>query len=107
MYILLTGSLPFYDEDEYNMKTAICTSKFDETSQAWNELSLPAQHLIKSLLQVDPKKRITAQQLVEHPWLSVNQVPRKKFKIVGAKPGSLLWDSKRVTIYLESFEKHL
>lgn len=32
---------------------------------------LSAKDLVSALLQVDPKKRMTAEQALKHPWISV------------------------------------
>lgn len=58
IFILLTGNMPYYDDDEAKMTLSICESEFDQTSEEWKSLSENAQDLIVSLLQVDPAKRL-------------------------------------------------
>lgn len=36
----------------------------------WSAVSDSAKDLISKLLVVDPKKRLTAEQVLEHPWVS-------------------------------------
>lgn len=36
---------------------------------AWNHVSNAAKQVVKNLLMVDPSKRLTANELVHHPWL--------------------------------------
>lgn len=53
--IMLTSSLSF----------VLQSGKYDTPS--W--LSEESKELISFMLQVDPKRRVTINQLVEHPWL--------------------------------------
>jgi maternal embryonic leucine zipper kinase len=43
------------------------SGRYDEPE--W--LSVGSKRLIKSMLQVDPKKRITVDKLVCHPWVTL------------------------------------
>jgi serine/threonine protein kinase len=54
MYILLTGYLPFYEEDEKALIKRIKTGKFDTSFPEWKVMSDEAKDLISSLLQVNP-----------------------------------------------------
>lgn len=70
----LCGFPPFYgdEDDEVFDKILACDYKF--TSPYWDKISASAKDLIKQLLQVDPKKRLTAEQALEHKWLSEKNV---------------------------------
>jgi len=37
--------------------------------QAWQHISKPAKHLVRHLLQQDPKKRMSLQEALVHPWI--------------------------------------
>lgn len=50
IFILLTGDVPYYDDDDEKMTNNIFKGSFDESYSDWNEISVDAQHLIKSLL---------------------------------------------------------
>lgn len=47
--------------------TMFQSGRYDEPE--W--LSVGSKRLIKSMLQVDPKKRITVDKLVCHPWVTL------------------------------------
>merc|ERR1712091_18315 len=38
--------------------------------ERWNSISPEATKFIKSLLEVDPAKRLSAQEALEHPWIA-------------------------------------
>ncbi|XP_052814411.1 maternal embryonic leucine zipper kinase-like isoform X1 [Mya arenaria] len=65
LYALLCGYLPFDDENIPQLYKKIQSGKYDTPS--W--LSLESKELIASMLQVDPKRRITVGHLMSHPWL--------------------------------------
>ncbi|KAM3936788.1 calcium/calmodulin-dependent protein kinase type IV-like [Leptodactylus fuscus] len=70
-YILLCGFEPFFDArgDQY-MYSRILTCDFEFMSPWWDEISLNAKHLVKKLIVLDPKKRLTASQALHHPWVT-------------------------------------
>jgi calcium/calmodulin-dependent protein kinase I len=71
MYILLCGFPPFYDENNAALFASIKRGIFDFPSPYWDGISDVAKDLICRLLVVDPKKRYTAEQVLNHSWVSV------------------------------------
>ncbi|KAG0497060.1 hypothetical protein HPP92_001751 [Vanilla planifolia] len=69
LYILLCGVPPFWAETEKGIFDAILQGEIDFTSAPWPFISPSAKDLIRKMLTKDPKKRITASQVLEHPWL--------------------------------------
>lgn len=65
-YTLLSGSLPFDDDDEDVMKSLIMAGKFNIP----NFLSNEAQDLISKILQQDPKARPSIENILSHPWFT-------------------------------------
>ncbi|XP_057336554.1 maternal embryonic leucine zipper kinase-like [Microplitis mediator] len=79
LYALLCGFLPFDDSNIDSLYKKILSGKFDEPR--W--LSGNSKCLIRAMLQTDPKKRITIEELCNHPWVvntnnSSTFVPTKK-----------------------------
>ncbi|KAI9916300.1 hypothetical protein PsorP6_018169 [Peronosclerospora sorghi] len=85
LYILLCGSHHF---DPYNnltdeefqhdasvltcipclyIRTRILKGRFGTRSRAWHSISPSAQDLIRKLLEIDPDKRPSAEQALQHP----------------------------------------
>lgn len=69
LYILLSGVPPFWAETEKGIFDAILQGDIDFDSQPWPSISNGAKDLVRKMLTQDPKKRITAAQVLEHPWL--------------------------------------
>lgn len=69
LYILLSGQPPFYDDDNFELFEKIKKCKYDITSPGWNNVSAEAKDLLKKLLVADPDKRLTGEQIRNHPWI--------------------------------------
>ena len=65
LYAMLSGTVPFKGNDLHELHDLIMIGKFNTI----NDISYDAQHLIKCLLEIDPKKRITINNILNHPWL--------------------------------------
>ncbi|OIW06238.1 hypothetical protein TanjilG_28763 [Lupinus angustifolius] len=69
LYILLCGVPPFWAETEKGIFEAILEGELDLDSAPWPSISAAAKDLIRKMLNFDPKKRITASDALEHPWM--------------------------------------
>nr|CAD1844791.1 unnamed protein product [Ananas comosus var. bracteatus] len=78
LYILLCGVPPFWAETEKGIFDAILQGNVDLSSSPWPSISASAKDLIRKMLTRDPKKRITAAQALEHPWLREDGVASDK-----------------------------
>ncbi|KAK9986755.1 hypothetical protein SO802_031706 [Lithocarpus litseifolius] len=69
LYILLCGVPPFWAETEQGVAQAIIRSVVDFKRDPWPRVSDNAKDLVKKMLDPDPKRRLTAQDVLDHPWL--------------------------------------
>ncbi|KAF3437792.1 hypothetical protein FNV43_RR20548 [Rhamnella rubrinervis] len=69
LYILLCGVPPFWAETEQGVALAILRGVIDFKREPWPQISDSAKSLVRQMLQPDPTKRLTAQQVLEHSWL--------------------------------------
>ncbi|CAL9067215.1 calcium-dependent protein kinase 10-like [Musa acuminata AAA Group] len=69
LYILLCGVPPFWAETEQGVARAILRGAIDFQREPWPQVSESAKSLVKQMLDPDPKRRLTAQQVLEHSWL--------------------------------------
>lgn len=70
LYILLCGYPPFYDESDAVLFEIIMKGKFDFDERYWRDISKEAKSLIRNMLHVDPRKRLTTEQVLSHPWIT-------------------------------------
>ena len=85
MYTLLCGYPPFYEENNTLLFKMIEAGKYQFDSPYWDDVSDNAKNLIDQLLQVNPKKRLTAEQLLAHPWIVGDSTPRKELSTFNDK----------------------
>ena len=69
LFILLSGSPPFYDEDNFQLFEKIKACKYDFSASSWSLVSDEAKDFISKLLVADPKQRLQGQAIMEHPWI--------------------------------------
>jgi len=69
MYTLLCGFPPFYDDSVDILTEKVAKGEYTFLSPWWDPVSTSAKHLITKMLDVDPKKRYTIDQVLEHPWI--------------------------------------
>ncbi|TFK56415.1 CAMK/CAMKL/AMPK protein kinase [Heliocybe sulcata] len=71
LYVMLAGRLPFEDDDVQALFTKISQGQYHMPSY----LSADARGLIAGMLAVDPVKRITVPEILQHPFFTTD-LPR-------------------------------
>ncbi|XP_038065822.1 myosin light chain kinase A-like [Patiria miniata] len=69
-YMLLSGYPPFTGRDEDSLYEAIRKGELDFSGAVWKKVSSEAKNAIQGLLTVDPAHRLTASELLHHPWIT-------------------------------------
>ncbi|KAH9651760.1 calcium-dependent protein kinase 33 [Citrus sinensis] len=69
LYILLCGVPPFWADTDEGIFEEIRKGEIDFQIDPWPVISSSAKELVRRMLTQDPKKRVTAAQVLEHPWL--------------------------------------
>ncbi|KAK7253071.1 hypothetical protein RIF29_37477 [Crotalaria pallida] len=69
LYILLSGVPPFWAENEQGIFDAILRGHIDFASDPWPSISTNAKDLVKKMLRADPKERLSAVDVLGHPWM--------------------------------------
>ena len=73
LFTMLSGSVPFQSYSREASAAAIMQrireGEFSFSARQWDLVSSKAKSVIKGLLTVDPKQRITMSELLSHPWV--------------------------------------
>jgi 5'-AMP-activated protein kinase catalytic alpha subunit len=69
LFCILTGKLPFDDENLKQLYKKITKGKYLIPSS----LSPLAKDLMQSILNVDPEKRFNIEQILSHPWCNLTK----------------------------------
>uniref|UniRef100_A0A8C9VYK5 non-specific serine/threonine protein kinase n=1 Tax=Scleropages formosus TaxID=113540 RepID=A0A8C9VYK5_SCLFO len=83
LYTMLTGFTPFAngpDDTPEEILARIGSGKFSLTGGYWNSVSAEAKDLVSKMLHVDPHQRLTAAQVLRHPWI-VHRDQLPKFQL--------------------------
>jgi serine/threonine protein kinase len=76
LYVMLFGELPFRGANFGQTMHKVMNEEIDYESKQWTNITSEGKELISKLLVKDPKKRMTAEQAIKHPWI-LNHVKRK------------------------------
>ncbi|CAI9091424.1 OLC1v1026457C1 [Oldenlandia corymbosa var. corymbosa] len=72
VYILLSGVPPFWAESEQGIFEQVLHGDLDFASDPWPSISESAKDLVKKMLVRDPKRRLTAHEVLRHPWVQID-----------------------------------
>ena len=71
LYFMLCGKVPFNGKNEKELFENIHKGKYDLESYPWGIISENAKDLIKKLLILDTKKRLSAEEALKHSWFNI------------------------------------
>lgn len=71
VYVLLIGTMPFDDKNTEILMEQIMKGRYRTDQAVWAHLSSNAKHFLQSLLQVNPDRRLSAKEALEHPWVAM------------------------------------
>lgn len=69
VFILLVGYMPFSGE-EMHVRQSIKEGRTNQKPEKWKGVSHAAKAFVKKLLEVDPEKRMSAEEALQHSWIS-------------------------------------
>ncbi|XP_027795178.1 ribosomal protein S6 kinase alpha-2 isoform X2 [Marmota flaviventris] len=91
LYTMLAGFTPFAngpDDTPEEILARIGSGKYALSGGNWDSISDAAKDVVSRMLHVDPQQRLTAVQVLKHPWivnrefLSQNQLSRQDVHLV-------------------------
>ena len=68
MYILLTGKIPFYGENDQEIANRILKKKIDVENERWAGISPEAKDLVLRMLARKVNERIKIPEILKHTW---------------------------------------
>ncbi len=69
LYTLLCGFPPFYDESIQVLTEKVARGQYTFLSPWWDDISKSAQDLVSHLLTVNPDRRYSIEEFLNHPWI--------------------------------------
>merc|ERR1712113_965870 len=77
MYVLLCGYPPFFGETDAEVLSKVRLGNFSFNAADWKNISEDAKDLIRNLLKMNPKERLTAEAALQHKWID-QKAPKAK-----------------------------
>ena len=68
-YIILCGYPPFNGRDNDETHRCVMRGKYCFPSEEWKDISRDAMDFIYRLLQMDPRRRMSEEHALNHPWI--------------------------------------
>jgi len=81
MYTMLCGYHPFISDNMSELFSIIKRGRYAFPSEEWSDISDSAKDLIGKLLEMNPKKRLTATEALRHPWVAGKAPAKPMIKI--------------------------
>ncbi|CAI7739474.1 unnamed protein product, partial [Closterium sp. NIES-53] len=75
---MLTGRVPFAGKDradEEGLRRSILRGAINFSAPAWAPVSAGARDLVRRMLEVDPRRRLKAAEVLQHPWVLGLELP--------------------------------
>ncbi|GJP82573.1 hypothetical protein CLOP_g12816 [Closterium sp. NIES-67] len=69
---MLTGRVPFAGKDRADaegLRRSILRGAINFSAPAWAPVSAGARDLVRRMLEVDPRRRLKAAEVLQHPWV--------------------------------------
>ncbi|XP_064209683.1 serine/threonine-protein kinase Chk2 isoform X1 [Anguilla rostrata] len=83
LFVCLSGYPPFHTEEiGMSVRDQITKGCYRFIPSIWAKVSEQAKDLVKKLLVVDPKKRLTIEEALQHPWMQDEQMKATAFEVM-------------------------
>lgn len=76
-YNMLSGKLPFDGNNIKEVLRRVRSGRYTFPDAEWGDISETAMSFIRGLLEIDPKKRLTAREALQHPWMTSNNLSER------------------------------
>uniref|UniRef100_A0A3B3Z5D2 Myosin, light chain kinase 5 n=1 Tax=Poecilia mexicana TaxID=48701 RepID=A0A3B3Z5D2_9TELE len=68
-YILLSGESPFQGNSDAETLALVTAAQWEFDEESFQDITEEAQHFISSLLNKDPRQRMSCEEGLAHPWM--------------------------------------
>eukprot|EP01031_Cornospumella_fuschlensis_P039431 gene39431-48008_t len=69
LFLMLSGELPFFNEDDNTMINAIKMAQFTFSENPWENIKDQIKSLVAEVLVANPAQRLTAKEMLKNQWI--------------------------------------
>lgn len=95
VYILLGGYAPF-EGPVQELARAICKAEYCFHDKYWSDISDAAKGMIASLLEIDVERRLSAEEALQCPWMTIEEESLTAKDLSGAKEALNSFKEKQI-----------
>jgi calcium-dependent protein kinase len=66
---MMCGQPPFNGDSDEDIIKKVKSGKYSMNDPVWRKRSDECKDLVVKMMTVDPKKRITSKEALNHPWI--------------------------------------
>ena len=107
LYMLVSGVPPFWGSSDSEIKQRILRGKYSFPARQFQHVSSEAIDLIRKLLEVDPTRRFTAADALQHSWIQKAQERHARAADASRVSGMLATTGKDGMVAVEASESSL
>ncbi|KAM9784866.1 myosin light chain kinase, smooth muscle isoform X2 [Syngnathus typhle] len=78
-YILLSGESPFQGSSDADTLALVTAAQWEFDEESFGDITEQAKHFISSLLEKDPKRRMSCEDALAHTWMAAFDSPAPAF----------------------------
>ncbi|KAM4617007.1 serine/threonine-protein kinase Chk2 isoform 2-T2 [Polymixia lowei] len=87
LFVCLCGYAPFHENSgRVSVREQIIQGEFTMVPSKWKNVSDQAKDMVKKLLIVDPSKRLTIEEALQHPWLQDPVMLDQAHRVMDSSP---------------------
>ncbi|KAL7671737.1 hypothetical protein ACOME3_006640 [Neoechinorhynchus agilis] len=79
LFTMLSGTPPFWHRKQHILLRQIMEANYSFSNLVWDEISTTAKEIVSRLLEIDPQKRLTAEEALAHQWFTLDVATRQGF----------------------------
>ncbi|KAL7529497.1 hypothetical protein ACHAWF_006233, partial [Thalassiosira exigua] len=95
VFILLGGYPPFQRPDQAEQFERIKCGTYEFVESYWGTVTDEAKSLIRSLLDTDPRRRLSAEEALNHPWMRADARHLRRSSLMAGVRGMREFNSRR------------
>ncbi|XP_055080168.1 serine/threonine-protein kinase Chk2 [Periophthalmus magnuspinnatus] len=88
LFVCLGGYPPFHEQFGPSVRDQIMSGTYTMLPRQWGHISDQAKDLVQRLLVVDPSRRLSIDEALEHPWVQDEEMKQRAHSVMYPEPST-------------------